>query len=177
MLCLIENSNRQFTKERPIRLWIGLLAMLSMLFFFNGALHHNSAADSPLDEQLEYAALTRDLPALRSVWFTNHRTAPQIADLRSHLGPALRAAACAGDEAAVCQLLQWGADPNARSAAGKTPLMCAAGSPNSAAVARQLLESGADPRARNRKGQTPLSVAIAAHDFPLITLLKLEFRI
>ncbi len=71
--------------------------------------------------------------------------------------------AVAGDESSAAKdivrlLLDGGADPNARSASGGTPLHTAAFT-GSVAVLQLLLAAGADPSATDAKGQTPLDVA------------------
>ena len=177
MLCLIQSSHlsHNVAKERPIRLWVALLMICGMIFLFSNTACRNAGENMRLDEQFEYAAITNDLAGLKSIWDSHQSSAAKLADVRSHLGPALRAAACAGDDDAVKQLLQWGADPNSASLAGKTPLMCTAGSAHSGSIARQLLSSGANASARDHRGQTPVDVAIATHDIGLIASLKFEF--
>ena len=66
------------------------------------------------------------------------------------------------DPAKVKLLVMKGADVNARSIEGRTPLHAAAMLPAGAAVVRLLLEVGADVEARSIVGQTPLFGAVAA---------------
>lgn len=63
---------------------------------------------------------------------------------------ALHAAVVQGDRARVRQLLEAGADPNARDARGTTPLMLATTAP----MVELLVASGADVRAEDAQGRT-----------------------
>jgi uncharacterized protein len=58
----------------------------------------------------------------------------------------------------VKMLIDAGADPNAPSAAGGTPVHTAAFTGN-LPVLEMLLDAGGDPQARDRKGHSPLDVA------------------
>ena len=78
----------------------------------------------------------------------------------SHAG-ALNEAAGRRDAVAVDQLLQAGADVNARGRNDETPLMAAALAGDTT-IAEVLLEHGADVMARNRGGLTPLHAAAYA---------------
>ncbi len=68
----------------------------------------------------------------------------------------LQYAALYGDAAAVRSLLDAGADPNAKNAAGATALMWAV---DDEAKTRLLVERGADVNAKSLDGRTPLAVA------------------
>lgn len=134
--------------------------------------HENASPAAPaLEEQLALAALKNNLPQLKSIWAT-HEFSPELDDPRSLLANPLRCAAASGSLPVLLQLLDWGADPNFPSPAGRTPLMCAAGAPNSASLALVLLNHGANPTARDIRGRSPLCFAQAAHDANLISLLN-----
>ncbi|KAG2495182.1 hypothetical protein HYH03_006788 [Edaphochlamys debaryana] len=75
-------------------------------------------------------------------------------------GPALQAAAHAGDLAEVERLLSAGVDPNTSDPAGRTALFLAAAEGHEG-VARALLRAGANPDAPSRVGYGPLGVAAA----------------
>jgi len=83
----------------------------------------------------------------------------------------LIAAARRGDGARVAALVRSGADVNATTASGATPLLEAA-SNGRADVARMLLEAGADADARHRELGTALDVAERAGRRELATLLR-----
>jgi ankyrin repeat protein len=65
-----------------------------------------------------------------------------------------------GDPVTTCLLLKYGADPNIRDAAGKTPLMSAA-VVGDETKARLLLEGGADPDLQDLAGRTALMHALS----------------
>lgn len=77
------------------------------------------------------------------------------------LNPLFRMAVLAGVENAVQMHLRRGDNPNARDAAGMTPLMLAA-SKNKATVCALLLSSGADPLLIDPKGRDALAIAKAS---------------
>jgi len=79
---------------------------------------------------------------------------------------------CATDAAKVRLLLSKGADPNARSKQGRTPLLIAAGTQGNSEVLRLLLEKGADiSKADANPGSTPLTQAASAGDAAMVRLL------
>lgn len=82
----------------------------------------------------------------------------------------LHKAASQNNLSALNRLLTEGADPNALSVAGRTPLMMAAVSGNEIA-ARDLLKLGADVNATTPDGYTALYFAVCAGYVPVITLL------
>ena len=61
--------------------------------------------------------------------------------------------------AAVLKLLKAGADVNAKTSNGRTPLHWAAQHNPTLAVLEVLIKAGADPRAIDSKGRTPHNVA------------------
>jgi ankyrin repeat protein len=83
---------------------------------------------------------------------------------------ALIAAATAGYNLTVRELLKNGADPNLASADGETPLMSAAYSGNNLAV-EALLERGAKINATDKTGQTALLCAAASGSESIARLL------
>jgi hypothetical protein len=121
-------------KDRPIRLWIGLLAICSIFFLFGNAATRNVSHLPPLDGQLELAAMRGNIPVLMQIWFSHQNSPEQIADARAHLDSALRGAACSEDIPAARLLLQWGADPNAPSLANKTAIDIALSTHNAALI-------------------------------------------
>jgi hypothetical protein len=153
-------------------MWITMLALLLISLALSGANPRHQTGEMQLDERLEFAAALGDMQLLRSTW-SDYEAGPwSWAELQKHLGGALRAAAAGGNEEIVRQLLAWGADANAPSPIGYTPLMCAAGVDHSTAVARRLIAAGADVNARDHRGRTAHTAAIAAHDEPLIVMLS-----
>jgi ankyrin repeat protein len=69
-------------------------------------------------------------------------------------------------------LIARGADVNARSAAGVTPLMIAAGH-NNAPMIGLLLAKGAKPETKNDVGKTALDIAREARNEVAVTALQL----
>jgi ankyrin repeat protein len=86
-----------------------------------------------------------------------------------HSAVATDAAAC--DAAIVRLLLSAGADPNARSAAGNTPLHTTAFT-GDRECAEMLLAHGARPAPRNREGKTPADIASARGNGEIAKLLS-----
>ena len=62
--------------------------------------------------------------------------------------------------------LAKGADPNARTENGWTPLHQAARYNENPAIVQALLDAGADPNARNKDGWTPLHLAARSNENP-----------
>jgi ankyrin repeat protein len=71
----------------------------------------------------------------------------------------------------VRALLAHGANVNARSKTGRTPLLVAASYPGTVNVLRLLLERGADLRAQDQTGQTALSLAVRSADIEVVRFL------
>jgi ankyrin repeat protein len=90
---------------------------------------------------------------------TERVTSDEQAEPEQNPNLALRAAARNGDEAEVASLLARGAEVNATSSDGWTPLMAAAKKGRASTVAL-LLGAGADPSRRNRFGSTALTYAV-----------------
>jgi len=80
-------------------------------------------------------------------------------------GTTLHLAAAFGSSDATQVLLAAGADPNARTAMGITPLMASSGlSETGRGAVELLLDSGADPSAQDGTGRSVLFRAIEAYD-------------
>lgn len=76
-----------------------------------------------------------------------------------------------GDAAKVRLLLDRGADANARTQLGRTPLIVAASSNGTVEAVRLLIEAGADVNAADNGGMTPLMAAARADDISVAKLL------
>ena len=75
------------------------------------------------------------------------------------------------DTAKVRLLVDAGADVNARSKVGRTPLLVAASRPGSADAVRLLLAKGANPKIADVRGSTPLSEAARLNDLDTMKAL------
>ena len=80
------------------------------------------------------------------------------ADLQSQEVTPLHIAASGNDLQKVVLLLEKGAELEARSTNGWTPLMIAAGYSSTPEIVALLIEKGAELEARDTAGKTPLSV-------------------
>ncbi len=77
----------------------------------------------------------------------------------------------AADEAKVHLLVEHGADINARTKLGRSPLMVAAACDGCSEIVRYLLSKGADSKALNERGVGALQLAALAGDAKSVTLL------
>ncbi len=84
------------------------------------------------------------------------------------------AAARADDPVTISLLVRAGADVNARTNNGQTPLHEAAATNNNPAIIEALVEAGADVNARAAGGRTPLHVAAAGNTNPAMVVALLE---
>lgn len=85
-------------------------------------------------------------------------------------GADLREAALAGDVARVKQLIAQGADVNAASDGGETPLIRAVRGKSLEAV-KLLVDAGADPNAKTSDGRTALHFAADKLAYPIVQYL------
>ncbi|HPS59152.1 MAG TPA: ankyrin repeat domain-containing protein [Spirochaetota bacterium] len=128
----------------------------------------NDAAGSPLD-----SAVSAGDPEIVLLLIKNRAAA----DYKMRGAHTALHTACMQKEsqqvsAIITILLQNGADVNAVTHLGVTPLMNAVEADNTAAV-KILLQHGADPRIRNIKGETALDLAVnGGKNGEIITLLK-----
>ena len=93
-----------------------------------------------------------------------------VASASSNGSTPLHEATYRQDAAVVERLIQQGADPNRRNAAGITVLSLAA-TAGHAPIVEKLLRAGADPNATVRSGETPLMLASRAGSIDAIRLL------
>ena len=133
--------------------------------------------DSPLPRSLVVAAACGDLQRLRAR-LTEDGADLQATDERSTLAgrTALHHAAQLADPAAVALLLEAGADPNVRDAAGNTPLHLLSMrrvSGTEAAIAKRLVAFGADARIRNARDRTP-ALSLTAFEGRLVQPLRIH---
>jgi ankyrin repeat protein len=100
-------------------------------------------------------------------------TAPSRAAVDAYSGwPDVAVAASRTNSEWLRELLQRGADPNARTPAGDTPLLVAV-SANSSSAVIALLDAGADPSQANPRGVAPLELAVRQGlDEPVRALLE-----
>ena len=72
------------------------------------------------------------------------------------------------------ELIQDGANVNAKNDTGTTPLMIAAGNNPNPEVLKVLIEAGADVNAQNKDGSTPLILAALRNTNPEVLTALLE---
>lgn len=113
-----------------------------------------------MDWRLVARLCTKDRDAELVSWLESHEP-PLDLDLHDEVGQTVLhwAARCLCAES-VHWLLLRGADPNARTFKGNTPLHSAAARKDGAPVMRMLLVAGARPNIRNNEHLTPLSRAL-----------------
>jgi ankyrin repeat protein len=120
-------------------------------------------------EQVYQAARAGDVSRLK--WIFERRPDLIDAPANAYGSTALQAAVWFSKPLAVTELLQEGADVNARNNFEITPLHdCAQKS--TVEIALILLEHGADVTARNKSGQTPLEVAIQNNHTNIAEILR-----
>ncbi|MDH3658496.1 MAG: ankyrin repeat domain-containing protein [Alphaproteobacteria bacterium] len=95
------------------------------------------------------------------------QTAPSPSDVESYRG--LHRAAHDGDFGAIRELVDQGADLEARDRAGRTPLHVAAFASNDDAV-RALVEAGADLNALEHRAYDIVTIAAVANDLEMVDL-------
>lgn len=97
------------------------------------------------------------------------------AQIQAGSGKDLRAAAKAGDLAAVKKLLAEGVDPNSQGGSGGTALHKAA-KEGKLEVIQVLLNHGANPTLKNNKGKTALDVAESNGDRNAVDVMQAAIR-
>lgn len=126
-------------------------------------------ADETPEERLRVAVICNDTDAVTHLLATSHL------DLRRTWGPkrlSITHYAVAGHGPIVAALCAAGADPNARTTTGETPLMYVSGcAAEQARAVRALLDAGAALEATDDAGQTPLLHAACKGDATLTELL------
>lgn len=127
------------------------------------------ADDDTPEEHLRVAVICNDTEMVTRLLASSHL------DLRKTWGPkhlSITHYAAAGHGSIVAQLCAAGADVDARTDTGETPLMYVSGSPaEQVRAVRALLDAGAALEATNDAGQTPLIHAAYKGDASLTRLL------
>ena len=106
--------------------------------------------------------------SIQALWYLDDRNSQSWAD--KHGASALHLATHFGIDKIVTQLLQKGADPNAKDSNGATPLILAAQTGN-AVVARTLIQEGAYINATDNIGSTALHCAANLDNVEIVELL------
>lgn len=125
--------------------------------------------DATPEDRLRTAVICNDPDAVTRLLASSHL------DLRKTWGPkrlSITHYAAAGHGSVVAQLCAAGADADARSDTGETPLMYVSGSAaEQVGAVRALLAAGAALEATDDAGQTPLIHAACKGDAPLTQIL------
>ena len=131
---------------------------VSSRYFYQGFRLAQSGSYETADKEVLPLAEAGDVEAHNNLLFTNAGSINQD----------LLAAAAAGNNAKVAQLLRQGADANARARDGRTALMHAAYSGHTA-LAKVLIDSGANGETKARDGATALMYAAGHGHTALMT--------
>jgi hypothetical protein len=138
---------------------LSLAAVLVAYLWPRGPRERGGRPANADDEGGLFAAVERgDVDAAADVLAADPTVVNEPAGPEEPARPLNRAAA-RGDTAMVDLLLQYGAEVNARGAAGSTPLHDATRGDHFA-VASRLLRAGANVNARDDAGTTPLLIAV-----------------
>jgi hypothetical protein len=159
-------EGKQLLARLPLWSVAAVILVLGCGFMF-ASLSPGSQSSGPMDRVMS-AGCNGDLIAAQAAW--DRIGADQVARHRAAV-KLLHVGATLGHANIVRQALAWGADPDARTPAGCTALMMAAGTEESVAIAQVLLDAGADPTAADSHGATALSNAVLAQDSGLTRLL------
>jgi ankyrin repeat protein len=128
------------------------------------------ANDDTPEDRLRTAVICDDVETVKQLLAASPRP-----DLHTAWGPkrlSIAHYAAAGHGSVLPRLIAAGADANARSKTGETPLMYVCGSPaDQACAVRALLDAGAALEAVDRAGHTPLIHAAWKGDTDLARLL------